>query len=268
MTHTFDGKGAALARERKLKNESSELKREGAVPKLVSILVGDDKASKLYVRLKKQAGGRVGVEVEILTFSETTSVDEIVEVIGNLNKDDSVHGIMVQLPLPDNYSLDDRERIIDSIDTKKDVDGLRDESYYTAPVVASVIHIIDEAVVYVDEDPLVVVVGASGFEGKKIVDKLRERGFRVEGADTKTRNLKKVTQDADILISVTGEPDLIKSDMVSPSAVMVDVGSPRGDVEKNLYDKVEFISPVPGGVGPLTVSYLMENVIEATKTSA
>ena len=276
MTVIFDGKQFAKEKEANLAKEVKRLAILGIKPKLVSILVGDNRASVLYVDLKKKAGERVGVEVEIKTFSENVGFWDIVHEIKNLNKNRSVHGIMIQLPLPRNFSIKERDKIVNEIAKEKDVDGLRNDSVYLTPTVKSVLQVIKEANQYIVRPALgdrprkqlkVVVVGAKGFEGKKIFKVIKEMGYDVDGIDKSTKNLREKTKAADILISVTGSPGIIGKDHIKESAIIIDVGSPHGDVKlAEIVGKASFISPVPGGIGPLTIFNLLDNLVEATES--
>lgn len=265
MTIIFDGKAFAENKLRDLRSKTFDVRKKGIIPKLVSILVGDDPASKLYVNLKKKAAERIGAQLDVRSMMSDVRKDEILDLVKTLNIDKSVHGIMIQLPLPSKFTLEDRDEIISSIDKDKDVDGLREDSPYLTPTVKAVLEVVKEASAL----PLrvrpykVVVVGARGFEGKKIFNVLKEMGYNVIGVDRDTENFEKVTRAADVLISVTGSPDIISSDMVKDGVVVIDVGSPKGDVARNVYEKCAFISPVPGGVGPVTIACLLENLAEA-----
>ncbi len=135
MVKKFNGRQLATAKEAKLKEKVSLLKQKGITPKLMSIIVGDDPASKLYVSLKKKAAEKIGAKLEIKKFQANTSTNQLIKLIKDLNNDESIHGVMVQLPLPDNFSKKDRNQIINSISTEKDVDGMRDDSSFLTPVV-------------------------------------------------------------------------------------------------------------------------------------
>ena len=292
MTVIFDGKAFAEKKLEVLKNKVFDLRKRGVTPKLVSILVGDDPASHLYVNLKKKAAERVGAELDVRSLSAQAGMmsdvgkEEIVQLIKSLNKDQNINGIMIQLPLPKSFSIKDRDEIINSINKEKDVDGLREDSLYLTPTVKAVLEVIKEAsALPLRVRPLrvkrlsesvtykVVVVGARGFEGRKIFKALKEMpflpsgmGYEVKGVDKKTQDLKLKTRRADILISVTGSPGIIDGDCIKQGAVVIDVGSPKGDVRtEEIKGKASFISPVPGGVGPVTISCLLENLTEAVK---
>jgi methylenetetrahydrofolate dehydrogenase (NADP+) / methenyltetrahydrofolate cyclohydrolase len=247
--------------------------------------VGEDPASILYQNLKKKAAERIGAEVKIKNYEAGIKISDLIDEINTLNSDPAVNGIMIQLPLPASFTKDDRDKIIKAIALEKDVDGLRTDSKFIAPTAKAVLEVFTEAlkVVPLKVDPLKVsVIGATGFEGKLIVKALnqeykqslaREDGknkglkgigkIEVIELNSKTENLEEMVKNSDVVISVTGIPDLIKQDMVKEGAILIDVGAPKGDIEKKAYEKASFVSPVPGGVGPVTISCLLENLIKA-----
>lgn len=264
----FNGRSVAKEKEEDLKILIDKLRKKGVIPKLVSILVGDDKASRLYLSLKQKAADRVGAKVEIITLSPSTSPRKIKELIKKYNKDKSVHGVMIQLPLPP--SLKTRtDEIISAIIPEKDVDGMRDYSTFLTPVTKAVLLAIKDALNIVrpplKEAPLkVVIVGYTGFEGARIYKALKDEGYQIEGANLKTKNLEAKTIKADILVSATGVAGLISGDMVKRDTIVIDVGAPKGDIRTDeIINKASFISPVPGGIGPVTISCLLENLVGA-----
>lgn len=265
-TVIFNGRSFAVEKEEELKKQAIKLRKKGIVSKLVSILVGNDPASHLYVNLKRLAAERIGAEVDIKRFKETADVNDITEFIKIQNNTASIHGIMIQLPLPARFSKEDRDEIINSISKEKDVDGLCEESLYLTPTVKSVLFALRDASKYIVRPNMkVIVVGYSGFEGGKIYTVLKEMGYDIEGADSKTKNLKLKTRNTDILISATGHPGLIRGDMIKKGCIIIDVGSPKGDVAKDeVMGKAIFISPVPGGIGPVTIVSLLENLINSS----
>lgn len=267
MAKVFDGKKFAFQKEIFLKKKVKRKKEKGITPKLVSIMVGDDPGSKLYLTLKKKLAERIGASLQILNFSKGTSIIRIIEAIERFNRDKKVHGVMLQLPLPTQFSVSDRDKIIKAIDPKKDVDGMADNSLFVAPVVRAVLEIIKQSQLTNYGSFKTAVVGAKGFVGKKIIWKLRNSGFAVKGYDVDTKNLGEKTKRADILISAAGVPNLIKADMVKKGAVVIDVGAPKGDIKTaSVKKKASFISPVPGGVGPVTVVLLLENLFFASNS--
>lgn len=269
----FDGRKFSNLKEGEIKEQTSALKEKGITPKLVSIFVGGNMASKQYISLKKKAAERVGVELQVKSLSESSSIRGIINIIEQLNKDKSVHGVMVQLPLPESFSRNKRDEIINSINPGKDVDGMRDNSPYLAPVVKAVIAAIKEASfgrfrTFQGSEPdiKVIVIGAKGFIGRKLVKTLGEIGYDVTGFDLEEKNLANKTKNADILISATGQKRLITGKIIKDKAVVIDVGAPNGDVVfDEAVKKASFITPVPGGIGPVTISCLLENLVETAK---
>jgi methylenetetrahydrofolate dehydrogenase (NADP+) / methenyltetrahydrofolate cyclohydrolase len=270
MTVIFDGREFAKEKEEKLQKRVELLKTKGITPKLVSIVVGDIDGAMKYQEMKKRAGERVGVTVEIREKKEEIRLSELKLEIESLNQDTSVHGIMIQLPLPLNFSNEDRTTVINAIDSKKDVDGMREDSKFIAPVVKAVIEAIEIASSPAKPDPhndiICAVVGAKGFEGRKMVKELERLGYRVKGLDKdyERRTMNDELTSADCIISCTGVVGLITGDMVKDGVVAIDVGAPKEDFDfESVSKKASFITPVPGGIGPVTISCLMENIVDA-----
>lgn len=269
MAIIFDGRDFAAKKEEALKMRVLGLKTRGVHPKLASIIVGNDPASKLYVGLKQKAAKRIGAEMNIYFMPEKVKIEEVILLIGTLNTDDTVQGIMIQMPLPKqitNYKLE----ITNMIAPHKDVDGLQENSEFLHPTSKAVVDILHFAEQEKDVrlalrgNPLkVVVVGATGMVGKPLCDELRVEGYKVTECNSKTKDLQGQSLQADVVISCTGIPGLIKGDMIKTDAVVIDVGSPKGDVSPTVHDKAAFYTPVPGGVGPVTISCLLENLISA-----
>lgn len=270
MTAIFDGRELASEKLKEVAKEVKELKKSGVTPKLVSIFVGDDPASKLYLGLKKKRAEDVGAQVEVVKLEKDIKTEKLKEVIRQLNKNEKVHGIMVQLPLPKLFTKSDRAGIINSISYQKDVDGLGENSLFITPVVKAVLVAVKEGTNYITRPALkVVVIGASGFEGGKIARSLKEMGYEVGEIASDTKNLEPLAREADILISVTGVPGLIGEGVVKDGAIVIDVGSPKGDVKtQEVQQKAAFISPVPGGIGPVTIACLLENLVLAAGSIA
>ncbi len=274
MAIVFDGKKFAAQKESQLKHKVKSLKNEGITPRLVSILVGNDRASELYTSLKKKAVERIGAIMEIKSFPSSVSVEQLSQYIGSLNSDISVHGIMIQMPLPTNLEIN-TEDLINTIQPNKDVDGMREDGLFLPATVKSVIEIVSLGEEYIKSDNYpykFVVVGAKGFVGKRLVRYLlndfRRNTFLVVGLDLETADLKEETKEADILVSATGKSKLIKADMVKRGAIVIDVGAPLGDIDfTEVSKKAGFITPVPGGVGPVTISSLLENLVIASERS-
>ena len=254
MAIVFDGRVFAAQKEKGLKKKVADLRLRGVVPHLSSILIGADPASRLYVGLKKKAAERIGAGLDIYYLKENVKVSEVLRLINSLNNDQNIQGIMVQLPLPSSLSTAKAE-IINSISSEKDVDGLRADSQFLHPTSKAVVDILKEAEKELRIEPKsACVVGATGMVGAPLVKELRRLGY----------DLTHERETADVLISCTGKPSLIDGSVVKVGAIVIDVGSPKGDVEfESVSKKVGFITPVPGGVGPVTISCLLENLLEA-----
>ncbi len=252
----FDGKEFALKKEKILAKRVRELARKGRVPKLVSIVVGDNPASHMYVNLKGEAAARVGIKFEKLELKIT----DVITAIRKLNEDESVTGIMVQLPLPD-IVRQETDRVLGAIAPEKDVDGLTGKGRFLPATVKAVLDILEEMKVDVIDKP-VVVVGRSRIVGKPLAVALADRGAKVTVAHSQTTDLGEVTRKADILVSATGKQGLITATMVKPGAIVIDVGEPKGDVAERVWEVASYMTPVPGGVGPVTVVSLLENLVK------
>lgn len=256
-TKVMDGKFLAGQIELELKNKAQNMAARDIYPKLVSILIGEDKASQLFLTLKQKAAERTGCILEIRNISINSNTEDILQLIKLLNNDKSVTGIMVQLPIPQGF---DRDLIIEAISDKKDVDGMKDNSRFTTPVIKAINKAIEESRTIVKS---ATIVGADGFVGKKLNNYLLNEGYEIIAIDLAEANLKEEISKSDLVISATGQPNLITGEMIKEGAVVIDVGSPQGDIQKeSVTGKVGFLSPVPGGVGPLTIAYLMENLID------
>jgi methylenetetrahydrofolate dehydrogenase (NADP+)/methenyltetrahydrofolate cyclohydrolase len=285
MTIVFDGKKFAQEKEKELAKQVAELKkRSGIIPRLVGIMVGEDPASQLYLRVKQKVAERVGIGFEKIQFP--SSVDAsllrsnkraerslLLDRIKEKNEDPEVSGIMIQLPFPESLKIENWElKILGAIVPSKDVDCLTSENLgrlligkprFLPATVKAVVEIIKSSKSKV-KSANVVVVGGSNIVGKPLAMVLSNLGATVTICRSKTKNLGKFTRQAEILISATGVPGLITKNMVQKGAVVIDVGSPKPDVDFEEVKKVaRFITPVPGGVGPMTVVCLLENVYEA-----
>jgi methylenetetrahydrofolate dehydrogenase (NADP+) / methenyltetrahydrofolate cyclohydrolase len=267
MAIIFDGRAFAEKKILELDKEVAKLKNQGIHPKLASILIGEDPASKLYVSLKKKKAEGIGAEMDVYFLKEKENIETILALIDSLNSDSTVYGIMVQLPLPSNFSPEDKRKIISAIKKEKDVDGLREDSLFLHPTSKAVIDVIDESKKEIDYgvDTIVCVVGATGMVGTPLVKELKKEGYQVSECSQNTKDLKEQTSKADILISATGIPNLIVSDMVKKGATVIDVGSPKGDVSSEVSNVAGFLTPVPGGIGPITIASLLENLVKASQ---
>jgi len=276
----LDGKKLAEEIKKELKVEVLELKKNGIVPGLAVVMVGDDEASKIYVGNKKRACEEIGINSEVYELEEKTEEEKLLKLIGKLNKDETVSGILVQLPLPKQI---DKEKIILAIDPKKDVDcfhpenigkiflGLGQEKFFPCTP-AGILEILKRSEIeIIGKDS--VIVGRSNIVGKPLALMMINAGATVTVCNSKTKNLKEKCLGADILISAVGHAGLITADMIKQGAVVVDVGMNRnkegklvGDVDFLQVSKIaSAITPVPGGVGLMTVAMLLCNTLRATK---
>ncbi|HZH14811.1 MAG TPA: bifunctional methylenetetrahydrofolate dehydrogenase/methenyltetrahydrofolate cyclohydrolase FolD [Archangium sp.] len=280
MAQLIDGKAVAARVRAEVKAEVEKLKAEhGLVPGLTVVRVGEDPASKVYVTGKKKAAEEVGFNSWELHPDEKISQDELLSLVDKLNKDPAVHGILVQLPLPKHI---DAERIISAVSPQKDVDGFH-------PMNAGMLSVGKQAprpctpfgvmrlLREVGCDPSgkrAVVVGRSNIVGKPMALMLLAADATVTVCHRKS-NLAAEVANADILVAAVGVPELIKGEWIKPGAVVIDVGMNRmpdgklkGDVEfDKAKERASFITPVPGGVGPMTIAMLMRNTLEAAKAS-
>ena len=275
------GKEFAAKIKESAKNEVEEIKKNfNVTPGLAVIIVGENPASQVYVRNKHKTCEELGINSEVVTMSENTSKDELLEKIDELNADKNIHGILVQLPLPDaikNHS----EEILNRINPLKDVDGfhpvnvgkLVTGSPALVPCTpAGCIEMLDLAGIEID-GKRAVIIGRSNIVGKPMLHLLMARHATVTVCHSHTKNLAEVTREADILVAAMGKPKFVTADMIKPGAVVIDVGINRiapkklvGDVDfENAVEVAGAITPVPGGVGLLTVAMLMKNVVKAVK---
>lgn len=257
-----------------LKKKVNELKRNGIVPKLAVILANDLDASKIYVRKKREMCSELGVEEIEYMLDKDTTTEKVLEIINRLNEDNSVHGILVQLPV---FKHLDERKILESISPKKDIDGfhplnigklLMGKPEIVACTPRGIMSIIESTGVDLTSKTAVV-VGRSIIVGKPVSALLLNKNATVITCHSKTKNLKKYTKMADVLVVAAGVPHLITSDMVKKNAIVIDVGINRidgkiiGDVDtENVLNVAKYLTPVPSGVGITTVISLLENLID------
>jgi methylenetetrahydrofolate dehydrogenase (NADP+) / methenyltetrahydrofolate cyclohydrolase len=274
----LDGKKISEEIKKELRADILKLKKGNVIPGLAMVLVGDNPASKVYVRYKEKISRELEILSRIFQFPENIKEDDLLELIEGLNKDEKIHGILVQLPLP--KSLDE-QKIISTINLNKDVDCFHPDNigkmFLNYPTFfpctpGGILEMFKRQAIEVLRKNIVI-VGSSNIVGKPLAVMLLNAGATVTVCHSETRNLKELTKEADILISAVGKPGLITADMVKQGAVVVDVGISRGNDGK-LYGDVDFsevskkagaITPVPGGVGPMTVAMLIKNTIQAAK---
>lgn len=278
MSQIINGKELAKNIRLKLKEEVEELKKAEINPKLAVIMVGDDKASKVYVKNKSKACEEVGVEFEEYLLPANTKMKELLELIEKLNNDVTVHGILVQSPLPEGL---DANEAFKTISPKKDVDGFNpinvgklslNQDCFVSCTPFGIIKMLETYNIPI-EGANAVIIGRSNIVGKPLAKCLLNKNATVTVCHSKTKNLKEITNKADILVAAIGKPKFVTADMVKEGATVIDVGINRmedgklvGDTDfENIKEKVSYITPVPGGVGPMTIAMLMYNVVKAAK---
>ena len=272
----IDGKKVSGEIRNRLKQETAELKNKtGCIPGLATVLVGDDPASTVYVRNKNKICNEVGFQSLGKNLPVNTTEAQLLDLISELNNNDEVNGILVQLPLPKHI---DSEKILLAIDPEKDVDGFHPinvgrlaigNALLTPCTPTGIITLLDYYGIEI-AGKHAVVLGRSNIVGKPVAHLLLQRHATVTICHSKTTNLEQVTSQADILIVAVGRPHFVNSEMVKEGAVVIDVGINRvdgkltGDVDfDSVSKKAGYITPVPGGVGPMTIALLMENTLKA-----
>ena len=274
----INGKELAKKIRNDLKKEVEKLRERGIIPKLAVIMVGNDKASEVYVRNKSKACNELGIEFEEFLKDENTTQQELIELINELNKQDDIDGILLQSPIPNN--LDIREAF-NQIDPKKDVDGFNPinvgklsigEDCFISCTPYGVIKMLEEYNIEIS-GKRAVVIGRSNIVGKPLAQCLLNKNATVTICHSKTKDIASVVREADIVVAALGKPKFVTEDMVKEGAVVIDVGINRneegklvGDVDfESVEKKASYITPVPGGVGPMTIAMLMNNVVKAAK---
>lgn len=275
MTQIMDGKALSEKIYERIKTEVAKLEKK---PTLAVIITSDNEAGKIYVRNKKRACENTGINSITVEFDETVSDEEFLSKIDELNKNPEVDAIMVQLPIPRHL---DTEKILNSISPEKDADGLHyinAGKLFTGQIPNSVactpkgiIRILDEYGINV-EGKHAVVIGRSNLVGKPIAQLLMQKNATVTHIHSKSKNIEFFTKNADIIVVATGKSKMLKGDMVKEGVVIIDVGISRvdgklsGDVDfDSVAPKASFITPVPKGVGPMTVAMLIQNTLELSK---
>jgi len=272
LNKILDGKKLSLILQEDLKEKINKLSNS---PNLTVVMVGEDKASKIYVKNKEKIAKKIGIDTDTIHLNSETTTDELLSIIEKLNKDKSVNGILVQLPLPKHI---DENLVLEKISPLKDVDGFHPQNLGnlmindTSMIPCTPLGIIELLDFYnIDlEGKNVVVLGRSNIVGKPMLHLLLQKNATVTITHSYTKNLKDITKKADVLIVAIGKSNFITKEYIKDNAIIVDVGINRvdnkiiGDVDFNsVKDKVSFITPVPGGVGPLTITMLMNQTYTA-----
>ncbi|MFR6362750.1 bifunctional methylenetetrahydrofolate dehydrogenase/methenyltetrahydrofolate cyclohydrolase FolD [Amedibacterium intestinale] len=272
------GNEVAKAVKDDLKKDLDRLKKEGKrLPKLVVVLVGNNVASVSYVTGKEKACKEIGMENELLRFEESIREEKLLEVVENLNKDDSVDGILVQLPLPKHI---DESKVLQAIDPEKDVDGfhpvnvgklLLQEDGFLSCTPKGILRLLESIGLSDLSGKKAVVIGRSNIVGKPVAQLLLNKHATVTICHSRTEHIEEITSQADILIVSVGSPRLVKANWIKEGAIVIDVGINRdehnklcGDVDfQEVEPKTSYITPVPKGVGPMTIAMLLENTWES-----
>lgn len=274
----LDGKQIAKEFRQRLKNQVNDLKEYGFTPKLSVILVGNDGASQSYVKSKKKAAEKIGMISEIIHLDESTSEEVVLSELNRLNNDDTVSGILVQVPLPKQVS---EQKVLEAINPEKDVDGFHpinigklyiDEQTFVPCTPLGIMEILKHADINL-EGKNAVVIGRSHIVGQPVSKLLLQANATVTILHSRTKNMNAHLKQADVIVSAVGQPGLVTKENVKKGAVIIDVGNTpdengklKGDVA---YDEVKeiasAITPVPGGVGPLTITMVLNNTLLAEK---
>lgn len=272
----LDGKKCADVVHQSCKDRVQQLNEQGIQPKLVVILVGDDKASQVYVRNKQRVAEKIGLTSETILLPADTTEEVLLEQIESLNQADDCHGILLQFPLPAHI---DGNRCLAAIDPNKDVDGFHPfnvgklaigEEGMKPCTPLGIIHLLHAYDISI-AGKHAVIVGRSNIVGKPMAQLLLAENATVTVCHSQTENLAQITKQADILIVATGKSEWITKDYVQTGAVVIDVGMNRvdgkltGDVDKAVAEVASFMTPVPGGVGPMTIAMLMQQTIQAAE---
>ena len=283
----LSGKDTAIAVYDSFKQRLDALSKKGIVPGLCVILLGEDPASQIYVRTKSKKIKSLGLKSKTIYLDSKVSQNELIKLINSLNQDFNYHGILVQMPLPSHI---DSQKVINSIDPRKDVDGFHPENVgwlsigkprFIPCTPKGIMKIFKHYKIELSGKD-VVVIGRSNIVGRPMSILVSSNGKWSNGTCTichsRTKDLEQYTRNADVVISAIGRPNYLKSDMIKEGSIIIDVGINRvaanndkgykivGDVDyESVIDKVSFITPVPGGVGPMTIAMLVENTIEAAE---
>ncbi len=273
----IDGKSLAASVRESLKSEVQKLKKKGITPNLAVILVGEDKASQIYVKNKSKACLEVGINYEEFFLTNDTTMEQLLALIDRLNEREDIHGILLQSPMPKHLNIDEA---FERISPKKDVDGFNpvnvgklclNQEGFVSCTPAGIMKMFEKYNIDI-EGKSAVVLGRSNIVGKPMSLCLLNKDATVTICHSKTQNLAEITRNADIIVVALGKAKFLTKDMVKEGAIIIDVGINRtenglvGDVDfENVKEVASYITPVPGGVGPMTVAMLMSNVVKSAK---
>ena len=274
----LDGKKLSNEIIEELKVRCDELKEKGIKPKFAVIMVGNDKASQIYVKNKRKACERIGIECVECFLDENIQQKELIDKIKELNSDNTIHGILLQSPIPKHLNINEA---FETISPKKDVDGFNptnvgklclNQNTFVSCTPFGIIKLLDKYGIDL-AGKKVTIIGRSNIVGKPLIQCCLDKNATVTVCHSHTKNIKQITKNADILISAIGKAKFVTKDMVKDGVVIIDVGINRGEDGKltgdvdfeNVSPKASYITPVPGGVGPMTITMLMNNVIKAAK---
>lgn len=280
MTVMIDGRGTAEKIRSQLKEKTKQLKQQGLEPCLAVVLVGEDPASQVYVRNKKRAAEKIGIKTKDITLPANTTQAELLQLIDELNGDVTVHAILVQMPLPAQL---DENAVIERIDPKKDADGLHPENLghlfmgqpKALPCTPRGIMVLLEEYQIPVAGKNVVIIGRSNLVGRPLAALMINADATVTVAHSKTKDLSSVARQADILVVATGRAEMVDETYIKKGATVIDVGINRldngklvGDVKQaSAMTKAAYLTPVPGGVGPMTIAMLMQQTLELAEKS-
>lgn len=277
----IDGKKLASEIRADLKLKCDELKQKGINPKFAVIMVGNNKASQIYVRNKSRAAEQVGIEFEEYLLDENIKQDELIKQIKKLNEDKTIHGILLQSPIPEHLDINEAFR---TIAPEKDVDGFNpvnvgklclNQDTFVSCTPYGIMKMLEAYNIDL-AGKNVVILGRSNIVGKPLIQCCLNKNATITVCHSKTKDIKKYTKDADVIMVAIGKAKFLTEDMIKDGAVVIDVGINRnddgkitGDVDfENVSKKASYITPVPGGVGPMTIAMLMNNVIKAATESS
>ena len=280
MAEILDGKELAKKIRQSLKVRVDKLKENGIKPKLAVIMIGNDPGSTVYVRNKSKACEKVGIEFEEFLYDDSLSEEELLKTIDRLNEDSSIHGILLQSPVPSSINI---KKAFNRISPRKDVDGFNPvnvgnlsigDKAFISCTPYGIVKLLEEYNIET-EGKEAVILGRSNIVGKPMIQCMLNKNSTVTVCHSKTKNIDEITRKADILIAAIGKPKFVKKDMIKNGAVVIDVGINRnedgsicGDVDfDEVKEKASYITPVPGGVGPMTIAMLLNNVVEAAENN-